>query len=375
MAQQQQQPHFCPNCGASVMAEQRVCASCGLHLSTRVSGTQHSPLQAPQPQAPSGPAAFLPQQYQNPAGQTKRRQGLWKVGCVLVLFLVLAALGILYVGAPMLGLHLPTPGNASQPPITTVSLNTSFVYAGMNVTLINVQRADSFRDDSTTSSPGVLRIQVRAQNTTQVPTNLLYTTSASLVLPGGKTEKPSYVSADVGLPLGVTRTSLLDFAVPTETTLAQILFRLGSSHEAQMDIPLVVHPDLAKYDPKTTMLASQLQYVGLDWTLTSATVQWSIDGVQAAKGMRYVNLQVKVNNTLSQTVITGSAYDYVRLMAGTTTLTPVATTLPVSFAAATTAQTGSVTFLVPQDAKTFTFILVTSNQSGFNQATTTIQLS
>lgn len=373
MAQQQQRPLFCPNCGASVMLEQRVCASCGLNLSTRVSGLQHPPFQPRPSQTTSAPSQFQAQP-QVPQ-RTQRRQGLWKVGCVLVLFCVLAVLGILYIGAPMLGFHIPALGNAAPPPITTVSLNTSFVYAGMNMTIMNVQRADSFRDDSTTNSPGVLRIQVRAQNTTQVPTNVMYTTSASLVLPGGQTEKPSYVSADVGLPPGVTRTSVLDFAVPTEAKLAQMFFRLGSSNEAQMDIPLIVHPDLAKYDPKTTTLNSQLQYLGLDWTVGSATVQWSIDGVQAAKGMRYVSLQLKVNNTLSQTVITGSAFDYVRLMVGTSTLTPVATTLPVSFAAASTAQTGSVIFLVPQDATTCTFILVTSNQSGFNQATATIQLS
>lgn len=307
--------------------------------------------------------------------QSTRRQSIWRVGCVLVLFLVLAALGIISIGTPALGLHFPTVNNSSQPPITTVSLNTSIVYAGMNVTIVNVQRADSFLDDTTINSPGVLRIQVRAQNTTQVPTNLLYTRSASLLLPGGTVLKPGFVNADVGLPAGVTRTSMIDFAVPLAISLGQLTFRLGRANEAQMDIPLIMHPDLAKYDPKTTTLSNQLQYLGLNWTLISATTQWSINGKQASKGMHYVIAQLKVNNTLSQTAIPGSAYDYIRFKAADVILTPVATTLPVSFPANTSGQIGSVTFLAPQNATTFTFLLMATSQSGFTQATTDVQLS
>lgn len=372
---QQQRSLFCPNCGAPVAPPQSVCATCGFNLTTRVSGTQHPPLQQQAYSTASQATAFPAQEQQEAPAQPLRKQGMWRIGCVLVLFFVLAALGIAYIGAPMLGLHLPTPGNTSQPPISTTSLNTSIVYAGMNVTIVQVQRADSFLDDTATNSPGVLRIQVRAQNTTQVPTNLLYTTSTSLVLPGGKVVKPSYVNADVGLPAGVTRTSAIDFAVPTTIPLDQLIFRLGSTREAQMDIPLTLHPDLTKYEPKTTALNSQLQYLGLDWTLVSATTQWSIDGTQAAKGMHYVTMQLKVNNTLSQTAITGSAYEYARLKMGDTTFTPVATTLPVSFPAGVTGQTGSVTFLVPQNAAALTFLLIATDQSGFNQATATIQLS
>lgn len=370
MAQQQQVPHFCPNCGASVAQQQRVCATCGLNLMTRGSGAEHPPLHSP-----SSPTPFPMQEYQDAPQTPARRQGLWRVGCVLVLFLVLVALGMVYIGAPALGLHLPIPGNMSQPPVTTVSLNTPIVYAGMNVTIVNVQRADSFLDDTTTNSPGVLRIQVRAQNNTQVPTNLLYTTSASLVLPGGKIMKPGFVNADVGLPVGVTRTSVIDFAVPMTTPVNQLTFRLGNANEAQMNIPLTPHPDLTKYDPKTTTLNKPLQYLGLDWTLISATTQWSIDGKQATKGMYYVIVQLKVNNTLSQMAIPGSAYDYVRLSVGTTMLTPVATTLPVSFPASTDGQAGSVTFLAPQNATALTFLLIATAQSGFTQATATIQLS
>jgi hypothetical protein len=90
--------------------------------------------------------------------------------------------------------------------------------------------------------------------------------------------------------------------------------------------------------------------------------------------MRYVSMTLKVNNTLSQTAIPGSAYDYMRVKAGDTTATPLHTTLPVSFEGGASGKTGTITFLVPQNATTFTLILLAQPQSGFDQATKNFQL-
>jgi hypothetical protein len=101
----------------------------------------------------------------------------------------------------------------------------------------------------------------------------------------------------------------------------------------------------------------------------------SIDGKQASKGMHYISVTLMVNNTLSQTAIPGSAFAYMRLKTGSTTATPVETTLPVSFDAGTNGKTGTVTFLVPQNATTYTLILLAQPQSGFDQVTQDFRLS
>ena len=141
-----------------------------------------------------------------------------------------------------------------------------------------------------------------------------------------------------------------------------------------MNVPLLQGTNLAQYAPKTTNLTGTFQYLGLNWSLVNATTQLSISGKQASKGMHYVTVMLNVDNTLAQTAISGSPYDYIRLKAGNIPATPVDTTLPVSFAAGATGKTGTVTFLVPQDATTLTLIMLAQPQSGFDQVTKDFQL-
>lgn len=377
-------PRFCPRCGAPNAEQQPICATCGVDLTYRAAQPeqrtrmpQNPPLQPP----PAQKSVYQTQNYEAPLlpQSTPHKQPVGRngrVGCVLVLALLLLALGTgVYFGAPLLGLHISFFGGTAQQPITTTTLNTAITYAGLDITVLNVQQAEGFSDDTSTSGSGVVRVHVRAQNNTQGPMNLMYTMIARLVLPGGRTLSPSYVNANVGILPGGVRNSILDFAVPTATHVQQLALRLGAPTEAQMDIPLTTHPDLAQYAPKTTTLNGQLQYLGLNWSVVSATSQLSIAGQQARTGMRYVTMTFKVDNTLSQTTIAGSAYDYMRLKVADTTLTPITTTLPVSFDGGTHGQTGTATFLVPQRITALTLILMASDQSGFDQATTDIQLS
>ncbi|MBV9615248.1 MAG: hypothetical protein JO031_07320 [Ktedonobacteraceae bacterium] len=171
------------------------------------------------------------------------------------------------------------------------------------------------------------------------------------------------------------QTSIVDFAVPIDTKVNQLILRLGAPDEAQLDIPFTQEANLTQYAPKMIKLNGTFQYLGLNWSLVSATTQLSIDGKQASKGMHYVTVALNVSNTLSQTAISGSPYDYIRLKAGNTTASPVNTTLPVSFAAGANGKTGTATFLVPQNANELTLILLAQPQSGFDQATENFQLT
>lgn len=142
-----------------------------------------------------------------------------------------------------------------------------------------------------------------------------------------------------------------------------------------MDIPLTGNANLSKYAPTSVKPDGQLQYAGLNWTLVSATAQYSIAGQQAGKGMRYIVVLLSVDNTLSQEAITGSPFSYIRLQSGNSTFSPAAATLPVSFAAAVTGKSGTVAFLVPQKSTNFTLELVPQNQNGATQASTDFQLA
>ncbi len=354
-------PRFCPRCGATTVIGSTLCVNCGLNLVER---TPHD--------------ASLPSSASFHALTTRPRK-LGRSGVILLLLLALAFLGAVgYIGATLLGVHVPGLGSTTQPKITSFPIQTSVPYAGVGVTILEAQQAQNFLDDPTTTTTNpsnMVRIHLQASNKTSTGINLNYIDSVSLLTPAKKIIVPSYVRASSVVAAGATQTNMVDFVTPENTQVDQLQLRLGTPNEAQLVIPLHEHADVRMYVPKTTKLAGTTTYQGLNWTLTSATSQLSIDGHQASKGMGYLIVMLDVNNTLSQTAIPGSAYDYIRLQAGSVTASPQDTTLPVSFVANKDGQMGSVTFLIPQNATTLTFTLLAQNQSGFPQAAIDFQLA
>jgi len=296
---------------------------------------------------------------------------------MLILLVLVVAAG--YFGLGLLGIHVPGPGGSGgsgvQTPITTTALHESIPYAGVTITVLNAQQSQTFIDDPNTTTSGMVRLNLQEQNPTTVRVSWLYSEIARLILPDKKMVAPTFVKAKVGIAPGSTQTSIVDFAVPTGDKIGQLTLQLGAASEAQMDLPLTGHADASKYGPKNVKLGGQMLYFGLNWTLVSATVQWSIAGQQASRGMEYVIVTLAVGNTLSQEAITGSPFSYIRLQSGTVTASPVDTTLPVSFAMGDTGKSGTVTFLLPQSSSACTLILLPQSQSGAKQAALDFQLS
>lgn len=284
--------------------------------------------------------------------------------------LVLGAGG--YLAFAMLGGQLP--GLAiTQAPIKTANLNIPVTYAGLDITLLSAQQAQNLIDDPHTVNNGMLRLNIKEQNTTTVKINWDYMNSAHLLVSGQTAVAPVYVQSKGTIAPGATQTSMLDFAVPNGGNLNQISLQLGTANEAQMQIPLAGQTNLSQYQPKTRQQHGSMVYFGLNWTLTSSTASLSIPGQQAAKGMTYLTLTLKVDNTLSQQAITGSPFDYLRIKTGGKTLTPINTTLPVSFATGEMGKTGTVTFLIPQNSPNCTLLLLSQDPGGSGQASTDFQ--
>jgi hypothetical protein len=102
------------------------------------------------------------------------------------------------------------------------------------------------------------------------------------------------------------------------------------------------------------------QYGGLTWTVTSATVSLDYKGQQAAKGMQFVTVSLKVDNPSSQEF---NAYygDYFRLKSGGTTSAPsLSTNFPLSFAAGSTGGTGDVDFIMPAGSTSYTLMFLST---------------
>lgn len=293
---------------------------------------------------------------------------------MLILLAVLLVLGVAsYVVINMLGVHLP--GTGGPPPITTTTINETVPYAGVDITIVKAEQAASFADDPHSAGDGMVRLSLQAQNKGSTAVPLDYANGARLLLPGRAVVLPTYVKGSGSIAAGATQTGVLDFAVPGGDKVSQLVLRLGKPNEAQMDIPLTGNANLSQYQPKTEQLNGQMVYFGLNWTLTGITTSLSIDGRQAPAGMRYLVAAVKIDSTLSQTAITGPSYDYARLKYGSTLVGPQNSTVPVSFDAGVTGQMGALTFLVPQNSSSFTFILLSQDPGTSGQAATAFQVA
>src|SRR6266568_1974664 len=319
----------------------------------------------------------------------KRSRGCLVASIVLLLVLVLGGVGGLYIirhnnstgssqngnssggqqNTPGTSGNTPTsvitPGSNGNTPNTggpvTVPLNLKFTYSSVDITLVSVQQANSFADDSSTPQGGV-RVATMESNSTTSNANFLYSDVVRLVMPDGAIIAPSNEKSFEGPAAGISRDNWIDFAVTTQNIdLSKLILRFGSATQNQMNIPLVAGVDLSKYQSKTVTPNATFQYAGLNWTLASASESLSVNGQQAATGMVYVAVTLKAVNSSANNF---SAYpgDLMRLQSGDSKSPPSDFTFPTSVASQSTG-TGTVTFVIPQGGTSFTLLMLAQQSS------------
>ncbi len=368
--------------------------------------------QSPQQQVPSY-AQQQPPQQQNPiaeafgalgllfllrnfggrryVGYRPQRQRSSCCGCLVllvVLFLCLGVPSLYYASRTSLtsiskGLNYSSSSSSSssnsndnsstttQPPITTAQINQTVPYGGVDITIVNAKQSKAFMDDLNSGTTGVVRLNLKEDNKSTARGGYLYGDVARLILPDKTSVAPSNEQQFGGPDAGVSRTNWLDFPVPTSVQISQLTLQLGKDTEAQEIIALTGKANLTQYQTKTAQLNNvSTQYAGLTWTVTSATVSMSYKGQQAAKGMQFVTVSLKVDNPTSQN-FGGYWGDYLRLKSGTITSPPNDATLPLGFAAGSSGGTGDVTFAMPAGSTSYTLIFLST--PSYPQATVNFQ--
>ncbi len=322
------------------------------------------------------------------AGYRPQRQRSSSCGCLVLLVVLFLCLGVpsLYYASKTSfssfskGLNFSGGSNSSnssfttQPTITTVQLNETVHFFGVDITVVSAQQSQTFLDDSSSSKTGMVRLNLKEDNKSTSSARYIYSDEARLILTDKTSVAPVNEKQFGGPDGGVSRTNWLDFPVPTSIQISQLTLQLGKETEAQETIPLTGKANLAQYQPKTAQLNVPTQYAGLTWTITSATASLSFKGLQADKGMQYVDVTFKVDNPTSQD-FRGYYGDYMRLKSGDATSAPtVDTTLPLSFAAGSTGTTGDVIFTMPSSSTSYTLIFLNTPAYQFNQATANFQV-
>jgi len=96
---------------------------------------------------------------------------------------------------------------------------------------------------------------------------------------------------------------------------------------------------------------------------------------QADKGMRFVTLILKVDNSSSND-FNGFDGDYIRLTAGSTTSSPTSdSNFPTGFSANSTGTTGTLIFAVPEGNTSYTLMLLNTSSTPFTQTTAAFQVA
>ena len=404
----------CPNCGTAVPAGQRFCNNCGTSMESVGPASQYGgppqgfpqsqPQQPPyvQPQYGQQPQyqQYQPyQQFQQPQksspigealgalgllfmlrrvrpGYRPRRQSSGCCGCLVTLAILLVILGIpgyaIYRANPHLiqqiqqSLHNVSSGNnatsgsvpSTQPQITTVPINQSVTYAGVDITIVSAQQSTAFINDNSITTNGAIRVNIKETNSSGQDVVYFFSNIAHLVLPDKTSVAPSNALQGGGIQNGVTRNNWLDFAAPTSDKIAQMTLVLGTTQEAQITIPLTGKANLSAFGDKKVNLNMPISYDGLNWTLQSATETLSIANKQASAGMNYIILAIKVDNPTSNDKGIGAANDYMRLKAGGITSSSVNSTFQAVLNANSSGTTGTVTFLMPQNNTAYTLIFL-----------------
>lgn len=390
--------HTCTKCNAAVPNTMSFCPNCGTPANAGYAPTQKAapPYPTYPPQASPGYQPTPNQQYQVPVQgsqppvyaqpQKKSGRGILKVGLILLILLILIGAGGFFAFRSMsgrVGNRVSTITNNTVTPtqaaLKTTPINETVNYASVNITIINAQQATSFADDRDTPAQGVVRLNLHS---VQSDVNNVYSVSApkfaypesfTLLLPGGVKVSTGTYKDLTGPARAEEQTTWLDFPAPTSLKVDQMILQIGKATEEQMQVPLTGTADLTQYQPKQSTPNLRVQFGSLFWTLKSVTFKLSDSGTQADKGQRFLVLTFSIDNPSTDG---DNAFppDYIRLQyAGT--IIPCNQAMIGSIAANTTNTQGLVSFLVPQDTTTATFILLPGHTLGAtSQATIPVQV-
>jgi hypothetical protein len=208
----------------------------------------------------------------------------------------------------------------------------------------------------------MVRLNLKESNSSTAGAGYVYIDSFRLILPDKTSVAPSSEETGSSPAAGVTRTNWIDFPVATSVQVSQLTLQLGKDTEAQELIALNGKANVAQYQTKTTHPNNATtQYAGATWTVTAVTTSLDYKGQQAAKGMQFVTVSLKMDNTSSQDF---SAYwgDYMRLKSGGITSAPSPeTNFPTSFAAGSTGGTGDVNFIMPAGSTSYTLLFLSTS--------------
>ncbi len=155
------------------------------------------------------------------------------LGIIVIAFAIVV--GVIY--GPHYDTDNTTTGDSPTPIVTviglasTLTVNRSFVYQGVTITVTSVEQAQSFSDDGKSQyghKKYVLRVNlhVQAPKSQHGPLGLDYTSLSRLILSDGTQMSPNLAQISPDILPGQDEDGFLDFWVNTPLNLSQLGFAL-----------------------------------------------------------------------------------------------------------------------------------------------------
>jgi hypothetical protein len=171
----------------------------------------------------------------------------------------------------------------------------------------------------------------------------------------------------------VNRKNWVDFPLDQAVPLNKLTLRVGRPSEHQMNIPLYPGASLTTYQDKVTSPNKTFQYASLAWTLKTATLSYSFADTQAPTNQLYTVVTLAATNSTS-TNFENEPINYIRLQTQGNSIQPDDNSnFPLSIPAQANGS-GTLAFLVPQDATSFTLVFLAQADANISQASVTFQI-
>lgn len=266
--------------------------------------------------------------------------------------------------------------DANQPAymLTTLNVQRSSLYEGLNVTLLNVEYAPSFSDDVVHAGPAMVRMNVRVHNPTSATVAIAYYDVARLLMPHLQPIAPTNLTLTGTLAAGATRSGWLDFPARGPVALNSLKLQVGNvaTHEQLVTIPVSGTFDAGKFSPHTYHPGLTVNYYFKGWQvpgyyltyhLTEVQVLYAYNGVQVSAGQQFYVLSFSVDNPNGADVHPGWGNDYIRLRFSTLH-PPVDSTLPSDFKPNARHISGHVAFAAPAGLRDLTIVFLRQAVAG-----------
>lgn len=318
------------------------------------------------------PRLTVPKKPEEPKRWRRSPLLLWTavllvIGIVLISVVSLNAANWLTT-AQIPGISSPSP---TPVPVTTLEVQHTAQYAGLDITVVNAQYALSFPDDDIHQGRATVRLNLNVTNHTADQINVVYYDNAHLLVPNSNPLLPTNVHLSVGPKPGASESGWLDFSLPNENVqLKTLTLQLGSTplNESLVKIPFSGAFNPAQYTASTSKETTTINYNffghSLTYHLVSVERRLSYQGMQCKVGQQFYVLNFRVDNPESGDISPGFGFDYIRFVAPNNEQAPIYNTLPQTFKANVRGVSGHVIFAAPSGMKRLTIGFLSQNGNG-----------